>query len=121
MRNTIAYYLLILYSLAVFKPVLPILKDEIAHFFLESYHIATVHQHHGDHHTEAEIAHSAHEDENDKTPATTKGSEPVSQHIVVNGSFAIQPSFSQLQLYGTNQYTIACLWLDKKYPPPRFC
>ncbi len=63
MRNTTAYYLLIFYTFALCKPVVPLLIDKIAHIFWQTEHIASVHHHHGNHHTEQEIAASAHEEE----------------------------------------------------------
>ena len=121
MRNLIAYCLLLLYSFAVIKPVLPILKDEMAHIFWKTHHLSTVHHHHGNHHTEKEIAHSAHEEENKENGQVVKIAEPVSLHIVVQSFFSFQPTFLKKQVFGTANDAVAFLCLDIRYPPPKFC
>ena len=94
MKTTAAYYFLVLYTLAVCKPILPFVQDELAHIFWKAKHLATVHHHHGDHHAEKEVAKAAHHEHPDKHPATTKTSEPVSVHIVVETLYGITKPFS---------------------------
>lgn len=107
--------------LAMCKPVLPLVWDEMAHLFWKAEHIATVHHHHGDHHAEEESAEAAHEEENDRYPSTTKTSEPVSAHIVVQNNFNIpQPSIVEQQ-FGVDICKLSKLSLAKHYPPPRSC
>lgn len=121
MKNTAAYYLLLLYTIAICKPVLPLVLDEISHIFWKAEHIATVHLHHGDNHAEEEFATATHDEENNKVPLTSKTSEAVSIHIFVQDSYGIPVLFIAKTKFVTRIYKISSLSLDKHYPPPRHC
>lgn len=121
MKSNTAYYLIILYTLAMCKPILPLIQDELAHLFWQAEHMATVHHHHGDHHAEEEIAEAAHEEENDKSPTTTKTSEPVSVHIVLQMLYAIPQIKAEKQKFKTTVSYFSTVFLDKHYPPPKYC
>lgn len=103
------------------KPILPFIQDELAHIFWKAEHIVTVHQHHGDHHAEEEIAEAAHEEQHSKNPTTPKTFEPVSVHIVLQTLYVISPIGTETQKFQMtdNGFSIVCL--DKHYPPPKFC
>lgn len=47
MRNSVAYYLLLIYIVTICQPIIPWVQDVLAHTFNESAHIATVHHQHG--------------------------------------------------------------------------
>ena len=119
MKTTAAYYFLVLYTLAVCKPILPFVQDELAHIFWKAKHLATVHHHHGDHHAEKEVAKAAHHEHPDKHPATTKTSEPVSVHIVVETLYGISKPAIHKQQFAVNNSNVSTVSLDKYYPPPR--
>jgi hypothetical protein len=119
-KTTIAFYLVILYTLAVCKPVLPLIQDEMAHIFWKAQHIATVHHHHGNHHAEKEIA-TAHSEEKDQHPATSKTSEPVSIHVIVQSSYSSPNRFIQKQKFSIPISNTRTIFLDKQYPPPKSC
>ncbi len=121
MKTTAAYYLLLLYLFAICKPVLPLVQDDLAHIFWKTEHIATVHHHHGDHHAEEEVATAAHDEENNKVPLTSKTSEPVSIHIIVQNSYIIPQLFIEKPNFGAKIYKVSSLSLDKHFPPPRCC
>lgn len=118
MRSDLAYYLVILYTLAICKPVLPFVQDELAHFFWKDAHIATIHHHHGDQHAEHEASSASHE-ENNKTSSNYKTTESVSIHL------AVQSVQSTLQFgkasvkFDLRTYNASSLSLDKPYHPPR--
>ncbi len=101
------------------KPILPLVQDELAHIFWKAEHIATVHHHHGDHHAEDEVAEAAHEEENDKNPSTTKTSEPVSVHIVLQILYNIPHLTTEKLTFATSVSNISTTCLDKDYPPPK--
>ncbi len=101
------------------KPVLPLVQDEVAHIFWKAEHVASVHHHHGDHHAEEEIATSAHEEESNKTPATSKTSEPVSIHLIVQSFYTLPQLSLQYQKFGRHICLVSTLSLDKYYPPPK--
>jgi hypothetical protein len=120
LKIIVAYYFLLLYTLALCKPILPAVQDEFAHIFWKAKHLATVHHHHGDHHAEEEIAEAEHKG-NDKQPATTKTSEPVSVHIVVEILYSISQLSIHKRQFALNSCTISAVSLDKYYPPPKNC
>ena len=103
------------------KPLLPLIQDKLAHAFWKAEHISTVHHHHGDQHAHKEIAEAAHEQENDKQPAPTKISEPVSIHLVAQNTHAIPQLFIEKQKFALRNYKTSSFALDKHYPPPRPC
>lgn len=103
------------------KPILPLLQDEFAHRFLKAVHIATVHQHYGDNHTDEEIAEAAHGEENNQNQKTTKTSEPVSVHIVLQTLYVIPQISRENQKFKTTVSTFSSVSLDKYYPPPKSC
>ena len=118
-KSTTAFYLLIIYTLAVCKPVFPLLRDELAHIFWEADHIATVHHHHGELHAEEETATATHEEEKEKSPATSKVSEPVSIHVPVQSAFAAPQSVIVENIFGSGNDKAISLPPGKRYPPPK--
>jgi hypothetical protein len=115
-----AYCFLLLYTLALCKPILPLIQDEIAHTFWKAEHLAKVHHHHGDHHAEEAIAEAEH-DENDKQSGRTKVSDPVSVHMNVNTHYCISQATIHKQQFAVNNYNVSAVSLDKSYPPPKCC
>jgi hypothetical protein len=114
-----AYCFLFLYTLAMCKPILPFVQDELAHIFWKAKHLATVHHHHGDHHAEEEVAEAEHEENTDNQPATTKILELESVHIIVESFYAISQPTIHKQTFAVNSCTISTVSLDKYYPPPK--
>lgn len=121
MKSNTAYYLLILYTLAFCKPILPLIQDELAHNLWKAQHLATVHHHYGDHHAEEQMAEATQEEENDENPATTKTSEPVSVHIVVQGVYNLPELSAEKQKFAVTVSNVSAFSLDKHYPPPKSC
>lgn len=87
MKSIAAYFLIILYTLTLCKPILTLVQNEIAHTFWKAEHLATVRNHHGNYHIEEEVAEAAHEKENDKNHSSVKASEPVAVHIPVQSIY----------------------------------
>ena len=121
MKNIDAYFFLLLYSLALCKPVLPLVQDELAHIFWKVEHFATVHHHHGDHHAEEEVAEAEHEENAHKQPATTKTSDTVSVHIVIETIYGISQPTLHNQQFAVDSCNVSTVSLDKYYPPPKSC
>jgi hypothetical protein len=120
-KTTAAFCTLIFYTLAMCKPLLPVIKDEIAHIFWKAHHIATVHHHDGEHHTEEEVATATHEDESDTHPSTTKLADPVSVHLAAQRDYDLLPPSITEQKFGAGIYKLSTLSLSKHYPPPKSC
>ena len=121
MKTVAAYFFLLLYTLAMCKPVLPLVQDNLAHIFWKAKHLATVHHHHGDHHAEEEVAEAEHAEHADKQPATSKTSEPVSVHMVVEILYNISQLTPHKQQFAGNICHFSTVSLDKFYPPPKCC
>lgn len=103
------------------KPLLPVIKDELAHIFWKAYHLATVHHHNGDHHAEKEVVTASHKDDSNNHPSTTKHAEPVSVHLVAQRDYDLpQPSIT-VQKFRAGIYKLSTLSLSKHYPPPKSC
>lgn len=81
MRANIAYYLFILYLAAMFKPVLPLIQDGLAHSLWKMEHIATVHHHQGENHLDDELQKEGNKNESSSTGGV-KSFETVSAHIL---------------------------------------
>lgn len=120
MKYTSAYYLLLLYTLALCKPVLPLIQDQLAHTFREAQHISTIHQHYGAHHAESAIAEAAQEQSNSSS-ASIKTSEPVSIHIAVQTLYNIPNLSTEVQMFATTICKVSAVLLDKHDPPPKSC
>jgi hypothetical protein len=121
LKTIAAYYFLLLYTLALCKPIFPLVQDELAHIFWKAEHLATVHHHHGDHHAEEEIAEAEHEENADKLPATAKTSEPVSVHMVEEILYSISQPILRKQQFAVSFCNVFTVSLDKYYPPPKCC
>jgi hypothetical protein len=120
-KTTAAYYFLLFYTLALCKPILPLLQDELAHVFWKAQHLATVHHHHGDHHAEIEVAVAGKEENGDRQPPTTKTSEPVSVHIVIELLYGFSQVTIHKQQFALTICNVSTISLDKYYPPPKGC
>ena len=55
LRKVIVYHLVIIYALAVIRPILPVINDALAHLFFEHHHLETVHHSHGHQHVQSEM------------------------------------------------------------------
>lgn len=102
MRFSLAYYLLLLYTTVIIKPLLPIAADAWDHAFAEAKHIATVHARYGKNHLEKEIS-SETSHANSKNSDTLKGAEPIQFHLSnindyqVFNSYDINNNFTSFQ------------------------
>lgn len=56
MKNVAAYYLLILYSVFLLKPLVPVVSDYVAHNWNEAAHLVMVHQEQGSDHVHQALA-----------------------------------------------------------------
>jgi hypothetical protein len=120
-KTTKAFYLVILYTLAMCKPVLPLVQDELAHMFWKARHLQTVHHHHGHHHAQEEVAKAAQEEQNDKHAATSKPSEPIAVHIFSHTIYKLPQPFLRKEKYRSMVSSVTTISLDKHYPPPKSC
>lgn len=66
MKFTLTYYLLLLYSMVILNPVIPIVSDAISHSFAEAAHVAKVHAKYGANHLQMELSGTASEKDQHK-------------------------------------------------------
>jgi len=119
MRFSIAYYLLLLYTLVMLKPLLPLVCDAWGHAFAEARHIASVHAKYGEHHLEKQLA--AEQDNSTKNEAGIKTFDAAPAHYpATQTEAAIKHTPAKKQyipfLQGSLSSTPSCIIV----PPPEF-
>jgi hypothetical protein len=119
MKSATAYYLLLFYSLAICKPVLPLVSDFLAHSLWQTHHLKTVHHQHGREHVHYELVKAASEEQNENTSLPSKSAEPVSVHIPVN--IFQEFSFSSIPIVHNASYLqrLSHPAMDVVFPPPK--
>ena len=70
MKAPIAYYLLLLYGIVMFRPLIPMVSDTLSHTFSEAIHIATVHTVYGSNHLEKELSTTTPDDTTSRHPCS---------------------------------------------------
>jgi hypothetical protein len=119
-RTIIAFYLTLVYTVIIFKPVLPIVSDAFAHTFAEAIHIATVHAIYGENHLQKELA-NTNADDKSKSQNISKTEDLITAHVCpVECHYVyherINKSYTALILPG-----IEDIFLANDAPPPKFC
>ncbi|MEO7801990.1 MAG: hypothetical protein ABIR81_08325 [Ginsengibacter sp.] len=117
-KEIAAYCLLIIYLLAAYKPLLPVITDLLAHTFYEANHVESVHHKHGSNHLQSEIIRAERQD--DKNNILLKFSEPVGLHLAAHISYTFPQSVSKPQYLPSITYNLYTTSLDRNYPPPKF-
>lgn len=117
MKFTIAYYLLLIYMSALFRPAFPLVSDAMAHTFCEAVHISSVHMVYGSQHMQKEVA--AENDDSKKSDRNAvKTADFFAVHLLQN---VWQDSFSSIfscQIF--NSFVAAKLpfWSMRQLAPP---
>ncbi len=117
MSKAFAYYCLLLYLSAIFKPVVPIVKDMLAHSFWKMEHMETIHHHHGDNHAHLEIEKSS--DQNKGTPTATKWEEPVSVHLSLQKTIVFYNHLLAKKNYRIYNSDLSASIIQMITPPPK--
>jgi hypothetical protein len=120
MKFTIAYYLLLLYSLVILKPIVPIVSDAVSHVFDEAIHIATVHAKYGSHHLEKELANAA--NDNGKNHNAIMSEENVAVHLSTTEYSYSFYLFIPEKIYPLSRlHNLKIVVIPTQAPPPKFC
>lgn len=119
MKSTTAYYLILLYSIAMCKPIIPVLGDFLAHTLWQEEHLQTVHQEHGKNHVHYELMNAAKNEQKDNEPQSTKLSDNVSVHIPTNYQFDFSCLLIVAQKQDGSCKHIPHPVIDLLIPPPR--
>ncbi len=120
MRAAIAYYMMILYCTVMFKPLIPIVKDKIAHTFAEAIHIATVHAVYGTNHLQKEVDQTSSDSANGKHQSSNT-EDQVQVHVSANECKIDLKNVITFQNYfRQNHPGILTGFISKHSPPPKF-
>ena len=120
MKFIIAYYLLLVYASALFRPVFALVSDAAAHTFYEAVHISTVHMVEGSQHLEKEVA-SDNTDNKKGTRNAEKALEPFALHLFqtvlpyISSPIVPFSGFSSLPVS-----KLPCCFISLLVPPPDF-
>lgn len=79
-KKIVVYIFLYSYALALFKPIMPVVEDMIAHTFFKMEHLATVHFENGKYHVHMQLANEARQQSPAKGTASEK--EALPDHLV---------------------------------------
>ncbi len=119
MKNVSAYYLLLLYSLATCKPILPFINDFFAHTFLKTNHIKSVHHDHGDDHVHYEYLDIENENGKEQKNLPTRLFESVSVHIIIDQDQNLFDKANMDSPPSSYFYGLPHPIMDLAIPPPK--
>jgi len=120
MKQRIAYYFLLIYTLVLLKPIIATIQDGLSHLFAEAIHIATVHAKYGSNHLQREVGDLG--SNSGRNHAVSPPEESFSPHINANEIIffycsLISPDFPMIR-----NPELLCVILSRQGPPPKlFC
>ena len=117
MKSVAAYYLLLFYCAALFKPALPLVSDYLSHTFSRSFHFSTVHHEHGPDHTHEEVANTVAGDHEERD--NSRSYEPVSVHLLFEQTEAIDSTPVEQALLSILLLNTSSPFLHVITPPPK--
>ena len=124
MKKTIAIVLICCYSMALLKPLFPLVADFMAHTFWEPEHMATVHYENGQYHVHVEMKNAGDKQDSPVQPGSSKkGADEVNIfHLQAEKTnCALTPLTSSTPLsFKENKFPSAAD-LSVASPPPWFC
>ncbi|MBC7384051.1 MAG: hypothetical protein H7296_13885 [Bacteroidia bacterium] len=107
-----------MYCHGLVKPVMPLIKDVVAHVFFEMEHLSTVHHEHGHNHMHAELLNEAEEEENHH--ATSINFETFTDHLWFIEPVEILQPFKQSTKHFTAYLKhIPAINSDTPFVPPK--
>lgn len=119
MKSTAAHYLLLIYFIAMCKPVLPLINDFLAHTFWKTEHIVRVHHKNGKDHLHYELKKVSDQNNDDSNSPAPKTSESVSVHILLQNNYDFSHSILSEQNYLSGSYSLLSTVLEMNFPPPK--
>jgi hypothetical protein len=120
MKVALAYYLLFFYTVALCKPVLPLVSDFLAHAFSQQKHLRTVHRHQGAEHVHLEMAKASGDAQQEQNSPRTAFSDPVSVHLLLadEGNGLVLPALPK-KTFGFYTSSILYQFVGVDIPPPK--
>ncbi len=121
MKFQIAYYLLILYTVLMFKPVMPFIGDVLSHTFAEAIHESTVHAKYGNNHLQKELAAEGSENNSDKNQNIQKSESQIVVHVISNNcTYDFSVNKSSTNFSAVLLCNLPDIFIAKQIPPPKF-
>jgi hypothetical protein len=117
-KKQVAILLLVCYSLALAKPLVPVVSDFLAHTFWKSEHLATVHYENGKYHVHLDIEKAGKEQQNDQKKTTEKDS---SVHLNSICDYVFLPRKLSGLLISGKQQIVNTISRTISSPPPWHC
>lgn len=118
MKRATTYLLLFVYSIALLKPISPIVNDFISHTFWKMEHMATVHFENGKYHLHNELSAAGNEDHSTKKQGTISPDE-LSLHITSLTTFQFTDNKGSTSAFRSITSSLVYYLLEKDSPPPR--
>ena len=119
MKKGLLYLLLFSYCMVMFKPVLPVITDTVAHIFWYSEHMATVHYEKGKYHVHYESLDAAKKSGPEKSPAANKTEKGSSEHVMIISQYDFLLFSLRNNGFPNASVPIPDNWLCNSYPPPK--
>jgi len=116
LMNRLTWLVLFSYTLLLFKPVMPVFMDVLAHTFWEQQHLLTVHEVNGKFHVHNELVNS-HQSDKDKQ-ANSKSEVNEYLPVTVSKLFVYRAHFYIKTMYNFYSCFYPFSSLDKDNPPP---
>lgn len=121
MKFAIAYYLLLIYTTVIIKPIIPVAEDALFHCFAEAYHVATVHAVYGNNHLEKQEANASDDNTNNSAKDILKTEDIVTSHIpVVEENYILPITNAEIFFYMQPSSPLHKIVISKLAPPPKF-
>ncbi len=121
MKFTAAYYLLLLYTIAIVRPVVPVISDFFSHTFYEAIHVGTVHAKLGSNHAHELMAKETAENNGNKSEQA-KNLQDFEQFHIGNNLHKNIYSFVVLSTENADgrKAFLPSTLIARFIPPPRF-
>jgi hypothetical protein len=112
----LAWLTLVFYVLFIFKPIVPVLSDKIAHTFWEQYHLITVHGTYGNAHVDQEIEKSTKQADKEKS---TKSTSEEYAHIISAVAYYFPSHHFISRSYSAFKVKYPVSYSNIHYQPPK--
>ena len=121
MKSPAAYYLMLLYVMVIFKPLMPILQDVWSHDFKEAEHISVVHSKYCRNHQQKELAADNDENDHNRNHNVLKSQDETSFHVLTAISKTdLSINRNERHYLCFNPGKLAFVFIFNPTPPPRF-
>lgn len=118
-KTIVLYILLLTYATNLVKPVLPYIKDAVAHIFWYTDHLSSVHYENGKYHVHLEALREAKKTDNSKATVPGKAQQIVSEHMISRFDYQFIALSSPVQFVLAAHYPLRVGFAGSHKIPPR--